>query len=366
MQQEKISQKTPVLVIAEAGVNHNGSIDIGKKLIERAAESGADVVKFQTFKTEIGIAKNTTKAKYQRALTDSKQTQFQMVKDLELDFDAFRQFQNHCHSVDIEFTSTAFDIPSLNFLVDELSIPFIKIPSGDILNAPLLLEAALKKKKIILSSGMSNLGDIEIALGILAFGFCAGAKEKPNNDAFMSAYNSFDGQTALRRWVSLLHCTSEYPAPFSDLNLLNISTYQSAFQLPVGLSDHSQGISAPIAATALGASIIEKHFTLDKNQPGPDHIASLEPSELTQMIKCIREVEVALGSTKKIITPSEYDNLKVARKVLVAAKKIKKGHEFEINDFACKRKGPGIAPNMLWDLIGSIAKRDYELDDVIE
>ena len=361
-----LSKPKRVTIIAEAGVNHNGSIDLAKQLIDVAKDAGADAVKFQTFKTELCITEKAKKADYQKDTTGATESQFDMVKKLELNYEAHKTLNDHCAEKDITFFSTAFDLPSLDFLADEMHLPYIKIPSGDALNAPLLLAAASKKKDIILSTGMCSLGDIETALGVIAFGLTATDATLPNSANFAAAYRSDAGQYALAERVSILHCTTEYPAPFEDVNLRVLKTLQSAFELPVGLSDHTNGIAASVAAVALGGTIIEKHFTLDKTMEGPDHRASLEPDELRQMITAIRQVELALGDGKKYARESEIRNMQIARKFIVAAKPIQQGQLIQIDDLICKRSDFGVSPVLLWDLVGTEAPCDYAVDDLIK
>ncbi len=353
-----------IFIIAEAGVNHNGSLDLAKRLIEVAAEAGADAVKFQTFKADKLVSRGAPKAAYQIEHTDASESQHEMIRKLELDEAAHVVLAEYCKSKDIEFLSTPFDLESLEMLVRKFDISSIKIPSGDITNAPLLLEAARTGKPVILSTGMSTLGEIEMALGVLAFGYTA-KDESPSLAAFEKAYCSAKGRKALQDKVTLLHCTTEYPAPFGDINMRSMATLQHAFGLPVGYSDHTQGIAIPVAAVAMGAVIIEKHFTLDNDLPGPDHKASLEPDELRQMVRSIREVELALGSTIKQPAASELKNRPIARKSLVAASDIRKGELFTRDNLAVRRPGDGISPVYYWEWLGRIADRDYLQDDKV-
>jgi len=355
---------THTQIIAEAGVNHNGSLERALALIDAAAEAGADVVKFQTFKSGAVISRFAVKAEYQVKSTGGDESQLEMVKKLELDEAAHRKLVAYCNKRSIQFLSTPFDLSSVEFLVKELEISRIKISSGEITNGPLLLKAAQSGKPIILSTGMSTLGEIETALGVLAFGY-AKAISPPSLQAFGEAYGSDAGHKVLRDKVTLLHCTTEYPAPLSDVNLRAMSTLRQSFGLPVGYSDHSQGISIPLAAVALGAVIIEKHFTLDRNLPGPDHNASLEPNELKQMVKSIREVELALGSPIKRAAASEIKNKDVARKSIVAAVPISAGEPFSLSNLTTKRPGTGISPMYLWNMLGKRASRDFSADEVI-
>lgn len=355
----------PVYIIAEAGVNHNGSLEQAIRLVDVASESGADAVKFQTFRADRLVSRTAAKAEYQARLTDAQESQHTMIRKLELDEAAHEVLALHCEKRGIEFLSTPFDLESLEMLVRKFDLSRIKLPSGDLTNAPLLLEAARTGKPIILSTGMSTLGEIEMALGVLAFGYSE-KDEPPSIAAFEQAYASEKWGRALQEKVTLLHCTTEYPAPFSEINLRAMATLQQAFGLPVGYSDHTQGIAIPVAAVALGAVIIEKHFTLDRNLPGPDHKASLEPNELKQMVLSIREVELALGASIKQPAASELKNRPVARKSLVAARDIRKGERFTQDNLVVKRPGDGVNPVHYWEWLGKIADRDYQQDDRVK
>ena len=354
-----------VYIIAEAGVNHNGSLEQAMRLIDVAAETGADAVKFQTFKADKLVSRAAPKAEYQIETTGSRESQHAMIKKLELDEAAHVALIRRCKTGSIEFLSTPFDVESLELLARKFNLSKIKLSSGDITNAPLLLAAARTGKPVILSTGMSTLEEIETALGVLAFGY-AEPSASPALSAFEHAYDSATGQQALRDKVTLLHCTTEYPAPFADVNLRAMATLQQAFGLPAGYSDHTPGIAIPIAAVALGAVMIEKHFTLDRNLPGPDHKASLEPAELKQMVRSIREAESALGSALKQPAASELKNRPVARTSLVAARDIRKGEPFTPDNLAVKRPGDGISPIRYWEWLGKIATRDYRRDDKVQ
>lgn len=353
-----------IYIIAEAGVNHNGSLAMAKELIDLAADAGADAVKFQTFRAEEVISTFAPKAPYQEKLTPSGETQLEMVRKLQLNENQHEELVRQCQSRNIEFVSTPFDLPSVDLLLNRLKVSRLKIASGEITNAPLLLKAARTGTDIILSTGMSSLGEVENALGVLAFGYCEGNKQ-PSPAAFRGSYSTPEGQRFLKEKVILLHCTTEYPVPFEDINLLAMDTMRQAFGLKVGYSDHSPGISVAIAAAARGATVIEKHFTLDRNLPGPDHQASLEPSELKAMVKSIRQVELALGSPRKFAACCELPNLTVARKSLVARKNIKKGEIFTEENLGIKRPGTGIEPIYYWDYLGKAAARDYHMDEEI-
>jgi len=354
-----------VVVIAEAGVNHNGEPDLAYQLIDAAAEAGADFVKFQTFKAGSLVTRSAVKAAYQQKTTNSNENQYMMLKKLELSQDFHHDLVKYCDIKNIRFLSTAFDHESLAFLNNELNLNVLKISSGDITNGPLILAHAHTDKDIILSTGMSTLGEIEDALGVLAYGFL-GDKTEPSREAFRRAYFSDSGRYLLKEKVTLLHCTTEYPAPPEDINLKVMGTLSRAFGLNVGYSDHSKGIAIPVAAAALGACVIEKHFTLDRNMQGPDHKASLEPDELASMIQSIRIIEKALGNSIKTPMPSELGNLSVARKSLVAIEDIKKGDIFTAGNLGIKRPGTGISPMAYWDVINTVSEAEYSVDQVLK
>lgn len=352
------------LVIAEAGVNHNGSLDMALQLIDVAAESGADVVKFQTFRADLLATARAQKAEYQVGNTKEAGTQLDMLRRLELRQADHAALIERCNSRGIRFMSTAFDSPSLAFLAT-LDMPAVKIPSGDITCGPLLLHAARLRRPVILSTGMSTLTDVEAALGVLAFGLTTDREPSGRAD-FEAAYCSAAGRAALGRYVSLLHCVTQYPAPPASVNLRAMDTMAAAFGLPVGYSDHTAGIDVAIAAVARGATIIEKHFTLDRRLPGPDHAASLEPGELRQLINAIRNVEAALGSPIKRPVADELPNRPVARRSVVAAVPIASDTVLTADMLAAKRPGTGVSPLALWDLVGGTAARDYAVDEAIE
>ena len=347
-----------VFVIAEAGVNHNGERRKALALVAAAAKAGADAVKFQTFDADALVCADAPKAAYQKRTTDATESQREMLKRLELSPALHHDLKAACRRERIRFLSSPFDIKSLSILVDDLKLDTLKIPSGEITNGPLLLAAGRSGRKIILSTGMSMLAEVADALGVLAFAMTRAKKGKPSLSAFRAAFASKAGKAALKKKVTLLHCTSQYPAPVADANLRAMATMRDAFGLPVGLSDHTAGIAIPIAAAALGAAVIEKHFTLDKSLPGPDHAASLEPDELKAMIAGIRAVERALGDGVKKVRPSERDTRKVARKSLVAARPIRKGENIAAGDLTTKRPGTGASPMEYWERIGQKAARD--------
>jgi len=354
-----------IYIIAEAGVNHNGSMDMARQLIDAAAAARVDAVKFQTFRAEALVSESAPKAEYQKAVTNAKESQLEMLRKLELDETAHRDLANYCRLRGMQFLSTPFDEESVEMLAERINVPLLKIPSGEITNGPLLVKAAQTKKPIILSTGMSTLSEIRTALGVLAFGYTR-RDELPSLAGFRNAYQSKTGQRALKTNITLLHCTTEYPAPLIDVNLRAMETMRETFGLPVGLSDHTQGIAISIAAAALGASVIEKHFTLDRNLQGPDHKASIEPDELRRMVQSVREVEVALGSEKKGPVQGELKNLAIARRSLVAIQDISQGEVFTINNLGCKRPGTGTSPLQYWYMLGKKSDKDYRKDEMIK
>ena len=329
-----------VFILAEAGVNHNGDINLAKKLIDVAARAGANAVKFETFKAQNLVSKNAQKANYQKQNTDKNESQLDMIKKLELNENIHKELITYCKQKNITFLSTPFDSDSIK-LLDELGLSTFKIPSGEITNLPYLRQIGGLNKKIILSTGMANLGEVESAIEVL---IKSGTKHGN---------------------ISLLHANTQYPTPMEDVNLKAMITLKNAFGLEVGYSDHTLGIEVDIAAVAMGAKIIEKHFTLDKNMPGPDHKASLEPGELSAMVRAIRNIELALGDGLKHFSKSESENIKIARKSIVAKCDIKKGEIFSEQNICVKRPGDGINP-MRWDeVIGQISQKDYKKDELI-
>lgn len=331
-----------VKIIAEAGVNHNGSLGLAKLLVDKAVEAGADIVKFQTFKSEKMVSKSAKQAEYQQKnIGKSSGSQLDMLKKLELSQEDHQELMAYCKEKGIRFLSTAFDMDSVDFL-HSLKLGLWKIPSGEVTNYPYLRKIAQYHEPVILSTGMCEMSDIEAAIEVLI-------KNGLSIDQ-----------------ITVLHCNTEYPTPFKDVNLKAMSAIGDKFGVKIGYSDHTEGIEVPIAAVALGATVIEKHFTLDKNMEGPDHKASLEPDELKTMISAIRNIEQALGTGHKKITESERKNIEAARKSIVAACPIKKGELFTEGNLTVKRPGTGISP-MRWDeVIGLIAKRDFLEDQLIE
>ena len=328
------------LIIAEIGVNHNGDLQLAKKLIHEASAAGADIVKFQTFKTQNSISQSAPLAEYQMKNVPDARSQLEMVSSLELSESDHSTLNEFALQNGIEIFSTAFDLESLDFL-DQFNFKYIKIASGEVTNLPLLRAIGRKRKKVILSTGMCSLEDIE------------------------SALNSLESEGLQRKDITILHCTTEYPAPIDEVNLQAIETLRKYFGTSVGYSDHTIGIAIPIAAVSLGAKIIEKHLTLDRSMPGPDHSASIEPNEFAAMVTAIRQVEDAMGDGVKRVTESEKKNLMVARKSLVASRKIKRGDLFTTDNITAKRPATGISPMLLDDVIGRKAQRDFDEDDLI-
>ena len=329
-----------ILIIAEAGVNHNGSLKYAKKLIDVAAEARVDFIKFQTFKAESLMTHEAEKANYQKSISNKNESQFEMIKKLELDREAHEELINYCKTKNLQFLSTAFDCKSIDLLT-ELNIPIYKIPSGEITNLPYLRHIGKQRKPIIISTGMSTLNEIREAIKVLMM------------------------EGVQKEEITVLHCNTEYPTPMEDVNLKAMLTIKENLNVRIGYSDHTSGIEIPLAAVAMGATVIEKHFTLDRKMPGPDHNASLEPSELKEMVVGIRNVEKAMGSSVKKPSKSEAKNISIARKSIVANKVIKKGELFSEKNLTTKRPGTGISP-MKWDsIIGKPALADYERDDLI-
>lgn len=330
------------LIIAEAGVNHNGSIELAKQLIDRAVEAGADYIKFQTFTASKLVTKTAQQADYQQKnIGGGEESQYQMLKKLELSPEEHMILMDYCSKKGIKFLSTAFDFDSIDFL-DSLHLNLWKIPSGEITNYPYIKKIAQKQGDVILSTGMSTNDDIQNAVDVLL-------KWGKTNDQ-----------------ITILHCNTEYPTPFEDVNLLAMHSIAQRFKTRVGYSDHTRGIEIPIAAVALGATIIEKHFTLDRNLPGPDHKASLEPAELKAMVSAIRHIEQALGSSEKKVSDSERKNIAIARKSIVASTNIKKGEQLTENNITVKRPGTGISPMRWEEVLGTTAIRDFIEDELIE
>ena len=353
------------LIIAEAGVNHNGNENLAFQLVDKAVEAGADIVKFQTFKAKNLVTSEALQADYQVANSGKQERQLTMLSRLELSYEAHHKLVSYCNKLEIEFLSTAFDSESLDFLVNDMKLTRLKIPSGEITNAPLVLQHARTGCNLIVSTGMATLADIEAVLGVIAFGYIAHRDAIPSVDAFQNAYFSDQGKQALKEKVTVLHCTTEYPAPLKDINLRAMDTLGAAFGLPVGYSDHSEGIVVPIAAVARGAKLIEKHFTLDKMMDGPDHKASLDPVELKSMVQAIRAVELTLGDGIKGPRPSEIKNKSVARKSLIASRDIQFGRLLTEDDLSIKRPGNGQSPFKFWEVLSKPASKNYKAGDLI-
>ena len=333
--------KNKTFIIAEAGVNHNGSIELAYKLIDKARDGGADAVKFQSFKADKLVSSKAEKAEYQKQTTEVRESHYEMIKKLELSLDDHYKLIEYCKKVGIKFLSSPFDLDSIE-LLEELRLDIFKIPSGEIINLPYLRKIGKLNKNVILSTGMSDLGEIEDALNVLV-----------------------ENGTDINK-IIVLQCNTEYPTPYEDVNLKAMLTIKNSFGVKVGYSDHTKGIEVPIAAVALGAEVIEKHFTLDRNMEGPDHKASLVPNELKDMVFAIRNIEKSLGSGIKKASKSELKNKPIARKSLIAVKEIKKGELFTEKNIGIKRPGNGISP-MRWDeVIGKISNKEYCVDDLIE
>ncbi|OGW82880.1 MAG: N-acetylneuraminate synthase [Omnitrophica bacterium GWA2_52_8] len=355
-----------IFIIAEAGVNHNGSVRTAKKMVDVALAAGADAVKFQTFITEHVLSKNTRKAAYQQKTTGKAESAWDMIKSLELTPREHMEIAAYCRRRGIEYMSTPFDLPSLDLLVRQIRVKRLKIPSGEITNAPLLVRAGQAHLPVLVSTGMANIREIKDALGAIAFGMISRESETPSKARFNRAYHSPQGQKLLRRYVTVLQCTTEYPAPANAMNLRAMATMRQALLLPVGFSDHSLGIAAPIAAAALGAVVIEKHFTLNKKMPGPDQTASLDPKELREMVRGVRTVEAMLGTGVKAAFHCEQKNIPIARKSLVAARPIRTGERFTPENLMPKRPGSGVSPFQYWNYLGRKSKNTYREDDLIK
>jgi len=353
------------LIIAEAGVNHNGDLDTAIRLIDAAAEAGADMVKFQTFNAAKVATANAVKANYQKRTTDAAETQLQMLTRLQLSEEAHHALIARCAEKGIMFLSTAGEIDSLLFLADDLKLPVIKLGSGEVTNAPLLLAAARSEARLILSTGMATMSEIEIALGILAFGMQNADDRGAGRDAFAAALLAPEAFEMLRARVSLMQCTTEYPSLVEDSNLRVMDTLRGAFGLEVGYSDHTEGNAVSIAAVACGATMIEKHFTLDRSKAGPDHAASIEPEALRDLVFGIRQVEKALGTGIKRPSPVEQRNRPIVRRSVVATRDLPEGHVLTAEDMTVKRPGTGIAPVDLWDCIGRRLTSPMALDQTI-
>jgi N-acetylneuraminate synthase len=350
-----------VYIIAEAGVNHNGSPELALKLVEAAHAAGADAVKFQTFKASSIASAKAGKAEYQKKTTGEGESQLDMLKKLELGAAEHEALKARCNELGIEFMSTPFDLESVHLLM-ELGVQRMKIPSGELTNGPLLLAIARTGLPLILSTGMATPEEIRTAIAVLAHGMLEPDRAPGAQDLATACQRA---GSLLTERLTLLHCTTQYPTPYEDVNLRGMDTLRDLFNLPVGYSDHTPGITIPVAAVARGAVLIEKHFTLDKNMPGPDHKASLEPHELAEMVRSIRIVEASLGTGEKKPQPSELGNIAIARKSLVAACDIKKGEPLTTDNMTVKRPGTGISPMRYWELLGTPASADFTADSLI-
>lgn len=352
-----------VYVIAEAGVNHNGELELARQLVDRAAEAGANAVKFQTFKAAKLASRKAPKAGYQTRTTDSQESQLDMLKKLELPTEWHHELKQRAHDRGIEFLSTAFDPDSLDFL-ETLGMPFYKVPSGELTNGPLLWQFARQRRPLVVSTGMATLSEVEQALAVITHAYHHDTEPSHVDEAWR-AWSQPELRQALRDKVTLLHCTSQYPTPMHEVNLTAMDTLGRAFGLPVGYSDHTEGIAVPVAAVARGAVLIEKHFTLDRSMPGPDHKASLEPAELTLMVQQIRAISLALGDGLKGPQPSEWDTRQAARQQVVAARDLPQGHLLSRSDLGTSRCGHGLPPVALWGLVGQPTTRAYSAGDII-
>lgn len=354
----------PTIVIAEAGVNHNGDLDLALELVDRAAEAGADLVKFQTFKANKLASKTAVKAAYQKVTTDAAESQLDMLRRLELSPDAHRVLIDRCAEKGIGFLSTAFDLDSLAFLADDLGLRTLKLGSGELTNAPILLAAARSGMTLMLSTGMGSLAEVEEALGVIAFGLLREGLPKGRTD-FAEVLLDPNAWTALRERVTLLHCTTEYPAAVEDTNLRAIDTMRTAFGLPVGYSDHTEGRAMSLAAVARGACVIEKHFTLDRRLVGPDHAASIEPEELARLVRDIRAIEAGLGDGIKKPSAAEVKNRAIVRKSVVAARAMTAGEVLVEADLTTKRSGGPISAMDLWNCVGRRLRRSLAADEAL-
>jgi N-acetylneuraminate synthase len=353
-------------VIAEAGVNHNGDAGLAFDLINAASESGADVIKFQTFRTDKLVTDSTRCANYQITGDHDLASQKTLLSNLELPFATFEKLKLYCDDIKIEFMTTAFDSESLRFVNNHLNLNTLKISSGDLTNAPFLLEHARTQKKILLSTGLSNISEIRNALSVLAYGYLEDSKVPKSTIDLQSAFNSTCGQKILKEKVTLLHCNSAYPTPYSEVNLNAIESIYKEFNLAVGFSDHSIGIAIPIASVALGITVLEKHITLDKTRAGPDHKVSLEPNEFKKMVEGIHQVYIALGNGEKVAMPAEKENSNSVRRTIVAETSITKGEVFSDKNLAIKRGPVNMSPYEYWRLLGSKSSRAYSSGDLID
>lgn len=359
--QSEVNKK--VFIIAEAGVNHNGNLDMALELVKAARDAGADAIKFQTFKATRLASKTAKKAQYQLANTEKNESQQAMLAKLELKESWHFELKNLAEELGIQFLSTAFDGESLQFL-QKLNLDRYKIPSGELINGPLLWRFAKTGKPLILSTGMATLSEVELALAIISYALHF-TTEPSTLDDIWAFWSDEKARLSLGNKITLLHCTSQYPTPWHEVNLKAMDTLAKAFGLPVGYSDHTQGSVVPIAAVALGATVIEKHFTLDKSLPGPDHQASLDIEEFKKMVNEIRALELALGDGRKAPQPSEWEIRKIARQSLVAARQLSSGHILKEEDLTTARSEGGLSPVFYWDLLGEKTKKSYEEGEIL-
>ncbi|WP_273777785.1 N-acetylneuraminate synthase family protein [Acinetobacter sp. GSS19] len=356
-----------IYIIAEIGVNHNGSVQLAKELILKAKDCGANAVKFQTFKAEQLLSDQTEMAAYQKENTGSNQSQLELVKSLELSYEQTREIKQFCDANEITFISTPFDSDSLRFLVREMDVPFLKVSSADISNLPFLYEIACSGKHVILSTGTASLGDIEQALSVFAFVIDQGTQVHPSQQLFRAAYAKLNVRKQLRDKVSILHCVTQYPARFEESNLSAIATLKNTFGLSTGFSDHTLDEYAAVISLSLGAQIFEKHITLDKSLPGPDHAASMQPEEFKHYVEILHKTHAALGDGIKFMLEQESDNYYLVRRSIVAKTEIAEGELFTAENVTTKRAGRVcLEPNKYWEVLGTRAKRSFQKNDFIE
>jgi N-acetylneuraminate synthase len=355
--------KNKVFIVAEAGVNHNGDRETAFLLVDAAFAAGADAVKFQTFDADRLVSATAPKAAYQVRQTGTVTSQHEMLKNLELPHESHHELKSYCAKLGIQFLSTAFDEGSLNFLC-QMDMPFFKVPSGELTNLPLIWKFAQTQKSLVVSTGMATLSEVEMALATICHALNYEREPRCLNDIW-KCWSSQEARGALEGRVTLLHCTSQYPTLMTEVNLRSMRTLADTFGLSVGYSDHTEGTVVPIAAVSLGAVLIEKHLTLDRTSVGPDHAASIEPAEFAQMVRDIRALELAMGSGVKAPNESEWNTRAAVRKQVVAAGVIKMGQRIERSDLATARTGDGLGAEHLWDLVGTIAKRDFNAGDVV-
>lgn len=352
-------------IIAEAGVNHNGSFEMAKQLVDVAKKSGVDAVKFQTFRTENLVTDDAKQADYQVSNLGEETTQFEMLKELELSYEEFFKLKKYCDILEIEFLSTPFDFESVDFLIDQLEMKKVKISSGELTNSPFIHYIATKQKPMIVSTGMATMEEIHVALSFIAYGLAFPTKRVMVKEV-LKFYKTKRAKELLQTYVTVLHCTTEYPAQYDSINLRVLQEMKKELKIPIGFSDHSEGITIPIAATTFGIAVIEKHFTLSRNLEGPDHRASLEPKELKEMVKAIRTVEKSLGFSDKKPSKIELENRIAARKSLVAKIPIQSGEVITEKHLTVKRPGNGMSPNTFWEIIGKRSTNSYEKDALID